>query len=681
MKELKFNVVTGRDLTIGYQGEDNSAVITFQGWTMDDPSNTMWLIWNGREKLRIPLMDFQCSVDAYMTQYAETATCCLEERSGVDGATLIAKSKLFKLKVAKSVFADDQAEVVDTRLELIYTNYKLQYDKMIALENNLKGKEADRDVRMSAIEKTASDNERERDSKVELLKQNAEASLDLLETQARNELATYKTETYDALQSDINTYKGATKDELQASLQSYETSTSAQVWDRLQSYTDGYDHRNDLRFNELKTQTTGAVNDAITDLEQKRDSGYFDGKDYVITDADYNAIANKTKELVPPYDDTELRAEITSTKESLSEIIDNIDLSLAGNINAYINIGSALIYADDNRRTAYFRCKPNTTYTISKTVASSKFVVGQSEKEPTSAYTTRLTSTPITVSDESIVLTTDATANFISVYYYNADSTPSETILESISVTGKGGAKDITARESIENIKNDVENVKKDLSELTDVFVHSENLLDYKEVTKYGILSQYSSAITREDDETCGYMISPFIAIDENQTYVKSFDSTYALYDKDMLWIAGGKANKGVGFITPTNSRYIRLTINESVIKTETLMCGLFNSDSLTDKNYDFFADVKDKSSDYYLRNDIKGTYQEPVYVIDDLGVKRVSRINHFRTADNVLVRTDYFGYEFEKGEIIKTTETRKIIKNNNTLVFIYHKDGKVEVM
>lgn len=44
-----------------------------------------------------------------------------------------------------------------------------------------------------------------------------------------------------------------------------------------------------------------------------------DGKDYVLTEADKDKIADEVKELVPPYDDSELRSEITSTKESLSQ--------------------------------------------------------------------------------------------------------------------------------------------------------------------------------------------------------------------------------------------------------------------------------------------------------------------------------------------------------------------------
>ena len=41
-----------------------------------------------------------------------------------------------------------------------------------------------------------------------------------------------------------------------------------------------------------------------------------DGEDYILTEADKTEIADQVKEMVPPYDDTELREEIASTKES-----------------------------------------------------------------------------------------------------------------------------------------------------------------------------------------------------------------------------------------------------------------------------------------------------------------------------------------------------------------------------
>lgn len=71
---------------------------------------------------------------------------------------------------------------------------------------------------------------------------------------------------------------------------------------------------------------------------------YFDGKDgsdYVITEADYEAIAQLTKDLVPPYNDTEIKGEITRVNESITELerILNVDVNANPRLipNTYVN--------------------------------------------------------------------------------------------------------------------------------------------------------------------------------------------------------------------------------------------------------------------------------------------------------------------------------------------------------
>lgn len=49
------------------------------------------------------------------------------------------------------------------------------------------------------------------------------------------------------------------------------------------------------------------------------------GKDYQITDADYEAIAERTKELVPPYDDAQIKKQIADVNESVTELDNSLD--------------------------------------------------------------------------------------------------------------------------------------------------------------------------------------------------------------------------------------------------------------------------------------------------------------------------------------------------------------------
>lgn len=100
-------------------------------------------------------------------------------------------------------------------------------------------------------------------------------------------------------------------------------------------YADGIPQTMTEWFNAHRDEFKGA--DGYTPVKGKdyfdgytpqKDVDYFDGKDghdYIITDSDYDAIAERTAERVPQYDDTEIREEIAAVNDSLTELSESVD--------------------------------------------------------------------------------------------------------------------------------------------------------------------------------------------------------------------------------------------------------------------------------------------------------------------------------------------------------------------
>lgn len=92
----------------------------------------------------------------------------------------------------------------------------------------------------------------------------------------------------------------------------------------------------------------------------------------------------------------------------------------------YINGSNLTINTDDTNRCLYIECKPNTTYTIQKSIISeNKFRVGTSNTVPTTSRT--LEDANIADASSSITLTTSANAHYLIVHFYN---TASENTIE-----------------------------------------------------------------------------------------------------------------------------------------------------------------------------------------------------------------------------------------------------------
>lgn len=308
MKEIYVNFKSTDDVIVGRQYERNKTMVVFSGFEMEDEANELYLKVKGRtaaDRLLIPIVDMKWEITQPFTRKSGKSTIQLEERRP-DG-TFVSESGIARVVVLPSLEAAKEYEVVDDRLETVYQKYHEMY---ITIHNT---------------NEQAIANESERESQWLTLKAEVQAAVD----DFKADVDVYKGETTTSLITDLNNYKRTKSEELQSELDTYENNTSELLWGRFQNYSDQYDHRNDLRFEELKTETTNAINNVVTDLERRRDNGEFDGKpgkdgedgedgkDYVITEADYTAIGNKVE--------AEYTPELTNVRESLTQLESSLE--------------------------------------------------------------------------------------------------------------------------------------------------------------------------------------------------------------------------------------------------------------------------------------------------------------------------------------------------------------------
>ena len=140
----------------------------------------------------------------------------------------------------------------------------------------------------------------------------------------------------------------------------------------------------------------------------------------VATSGSYNDLTNKPQEHLVNIGtsvDSSYRTNISKGK--------NLFNKDGGNkINAYLPSSTGSIQSNENARTIYCECKPNTTYTIKKGT-SNRFIIGTTTSVPTIGV-----EDTFIVRDDSATqktITTGANAKFICVYYTasaeNIDST------------------------------------------------------------------------------------------------------------------------------------------------------------------------------------------------------------------------------------------------------------------
>ena len=125
----------------------------------------------------------------------------------------------------------------------------------------------------------------------------------------------------------------------------------------------------------------------------------------------------------------------TVTGRQVVDVYDRnlFDKSTATILNAFIDYGQSAmkIYNNANCRTTYIKCQPNTTYTVSK-MLSARFVVATTSVVPSAnvainQYVEANASTSATI-------TTDGSANYLAVFYYNSsyDTSTPQQILDTL---------------------------------------------------------------------------------------------------------------------------------------------------------------------------------------------------------------------------------------------------------
>lgn len=103
-------------------------------------------------------------------------------------------------------------------------------------------------------------------------------------------------------------------------------------------------------------------------------------------------------------------------------------------INSAIDAGNGNMTSSDNFRTAYIKCKPNTTYSISK-ILSNRFVVGfTSDKDLTLPKTLTNVWSNQAITTKTITSPNNAYYMFITLSKITDDTTPIQDILDSLQV-------------------------------------------------------------------------------------------------------------------------------------------------------------------------------------------------------------------------------------------------------
>lgn len=115
---------------------------------------------------------------------------------------------------------------------------------------------------------------------------------------------------------------------------------------------------------------------------------------------------------------------------SIPSVENLFDKDNANILNLVVDVAS--MTSSNNGKSFYIKCNPNTTYTISRKITGSRFVVGTTAKIPTSGET--VIDKNRNNSGSSITLTTSPTANYLCVYYLYNSSENEQEILDSIMI-------------------------------------------------------------------------------------------------------------------------------------------------------------------------------------------------------------------------------------------------------
>lgn len=234
-------------------------------------------------------------------------------------------------------------------------------------------------------------------------------------------------------------------------------------------------------------------------------------------------------------------------------------------INANIPSGSSgTIPANANSRLVFIKCKPNTTYTVSKT-AGARFRVATTVDVPADGVACSQIISDNTAS--SITITTNATAKYLCSYVYNTtvDSVTAEAMIASVQIE-----------------EGFTVTIYEPYSESNDVTITfpalGKNLFD-KDTCVF-ITDKYISATGEIESNGSYKYCETYIPVKPSTNYVFSGNvvssittNSVAFYSDDKSFISRFQPSRGINaqFTTPENTRYIRFNVGKAAYNVDTI--------------------------------------------------------------------------------------------------------------
>ena len=148
MNIINYNVTSEKPCQIGYQYEHYINQVVFEGFEPVDETNEFYFKFIGRtadRKYLIPMVDMTIDITQTLTKNAGTFRCQIVELTA--SGDLVKESPLFTFSIKPSIRISAENEVIDDRLETIYSKYNTMYnviyqtnEEMISLMADLENK-------------------------------------------------------------------------------------------------------------------------------------------------------------------------------------------------------------------------------------------------------------------------------------------------------------------------------------------------------------------------------------------------------------------------------------------------------------------------------------------------------------------------------------------------------------
>lgn len=131
MEDRKY-IIGPEPCWLGYQWEHNKIRIVFEGYEPVNEDNEIYLKFNGRTPYLIPLVDMMLDVSNPLTEHPGVFEAQIEERAA--DHSLVSQSQVFAMVIQKSIVAEEEYEMVDPRLDTLYSRYRELYLKLSVLD-------------------------------------------------------------------------------------------------------------------------------------------------------------------------------------------------------------------------------------------------------------------------------------------------------------------------------------------------------------------------------------------------------------------------------------------------------------------------------------------------------------------------------------------------------------------